>query len=309
MNILVLGDYENIYSSSPAARMLHQKGWNLEAVTIPVKPEQIPSLAEGKKAIILVRERTPIPASVINELHDVQLISQTGKGVAHIDMKALEAKGIDIKTTPGGSRASVVELTIGMMIGAVRQFPAHQEAFSRNQWIQHTGTELHGKQLGILGFGSIGRETARIAQALGMNVKVWRPTGGDGSEKELGIEQMTLEDILRTSNVISLHMRLTPEWKGFLNEEKLSLMKQGAVFINTSRGAFVDEHALARLLRSRHLAGAGLDVFQEEPVREHPFHDCDNVILTPHIGYVTYEVLERFADQALHNAVNYFEKQ
>ncbi|WP_252314230.1 D-isomer specific 2-hydroxyacid dehydrogenase family protein [Sinobaca sp. H24] len=308
MNILVLGDYENIYSSSPAARLLHQKGWNLEAVTIPVKPEQIPSLAQGKKAVILVRERTPLNADVINELDDVNLISQTGKGTAHIDMKALEKKGIDIVTTPGGSRPSVVELTIGMMIGAARQFPAHQEAFRRDQWIQHTGTELHGKQLGILGFGSIGRETARVAQALGMNVKVWRPTGGDGSEKELGIEQMSLEDILSSSNVISLHMRLTPEWRGFLTKDKLALMKKDAIFINTSRGDFVDETALADLLRTHHLSGAGLDVFQEEPIREHAFHDCDNVILTPHIGYVTYEVLERFADQALHNAINYFEK-
>lgn len=308
MNILVLGDYENIYSSSPAARLLHQKGWNLEAVTIPVKTEQILSLAEGKKAVILVRERTPLTADVINQLNDVQLISQTGKGTAHIDMKAIEKKGIDIVTTPGGSRPSVVELTIGMMIGTARQFPAHQEAFGRDQWIQHTGTELHGKQLGILGFGSIGRETARVAQALGMNVKVWRPTGGDGSEKELGIEQMSLEDILSSSNVISLHMRLTPEWKGFLNKDKLALMKKDAIFINTSRGDFVDETALADLLRTHYLSGAGLDVFQEEPIREHSFHDCDNVILTPHIGYVTYEVLERFADQALHNAINYFEK-
>ncbi|WP_051301994.1 NAD(P)-dependent oxidoreductase [Salibacterium aidingense] len=307
MNILILGDYENVYSASEAAERLKNKGWHITSITRPVRSEEVPALAEDAEAIVLVRERTPMNRPVIEQLRKVKLISQTGKGTAHLDTEALEEIGIDLRKTPGGAKASVVELTIGLMIGVSRQFALHQHSFQKGEWIQNPGMELRGKQLGILGFGSIGREVTTVAQALGMRVKVWRPTGGDGLEKDYNVEAAELEEILQTSDVISLHMRFTPEWEGFLTKDKLSLMKKHAVFINTSRGAFVEEDALAELIAKKSIGGAGIDVFGEEPLRDHPFlRNTDNILLTPHIGYVTFDVLQRFAEAALTNVEQYF---
>ncbi|MFB5662271.1 NAD(P)-dependent oxidoreductase [Alteribacillus sp. HJP-4] len=307
MKVLILGDYENVHSSSSAALRLTEKGWEVQAITEPVKPADVPGLASGTDAIVLVRERTALPEDIIAQLSHVRLISQTGKGTAHLDREALNQHHIELTTTPGGSADSVVELTIGMMIGAARQFPIHQASFQEGEWIQTPGIELHGKQLGILGFGAIGKKVAAAAQALGMKVKVWRPTGTDGTESRAGVEAAALEEVLSTSDVTSLHMRLTPEWKGFLHRGNLELMKKEAIFVNTSRGAFVDEYALAEMLESGRLRGAGLDVFIEEPLQKNPFASCQNVLLTPHIGYITTEVLKRFAENALTNVENYFE--
>ncbi|WP_096187172.1 NAD(P)-dependent oxidoreductase [Evansella halocellulosilytica] len=308
MKILVLGDFEDVYQSTSAAYHLKKKGYEIISVTRPIEEQEMIQLAEGTDAIVLVRERTTLDRKLISMLRDVKLISQTGKGTAHLDLDALKDHDIEVTTTPGGSASSVVELTIGLMIGAARQFPLHQKLIEDDRWVQTPGMELNGKQLGILGYGTIGKRVAQVGTALGMNIKVWRPTGSETEVLNDNMDVGTLEEVLKTSDVLSLHMRYSPEWKGFLSKERLQLLKNHAIFINTSRAAFVDEKALAQLIRSRKLAGAGIDVFSEEPLVHNPYKGCDNIILTPHIGYITAEVLQRFAEAALYNIDKFFSK-
>ncbi len=309
MKILVLGDYEDVYHSSEAALRLKKKGYNISSVTRSVNTEEIVTLADKMDAIVLVRERTPLDRDTISRFSDVKIVSQTGKGTAHLDVDAINEYGIHLTTTPGGSTPSVVELTIGLMIGASRQFSLHQKMLKDGRWMQHPGVELHGKQLGILGYGKIGKEVARVGKAIGMKVKVWRPTGSMEEARRDNIEVGTLENVLQTSDVLSLHMRFSMEWKGFLNKDRLQMLKDQAIFVNTSRGGFVDEKALAELVRTQQLKGVGIDVFKEEPLVINSFKDCDNAILTPHIGYITIDALQRFAEAALTNIEDYFESK
>lgn len=301
-HIVVLGDYERIFPTSPKVAALEERGYTLTYYhDITTDEDEVVSRLKAANIAVLVRERVPISATVLKQLPLLKMISQTGGGAAHIDLEQAEKQGILMTLTGSTSRPSVVELTFGLMFACARQFPAHQQNLQQDKWIQYPGMELRGKRLGLLGYGKIAKEVAQVARSFGMEVVAWRPTGKKGDEH---ITVLELEEVLSTSDVVSVHLKLVPELRGVLNRERLSLMKKGSIFINTARGALVDTKALVDLLESEHVYGAGLDTFEEEPLTQNPFKNCSNVVLTPHIGYVTTDVLERFADQSLQNILD-----
>lgn len=303
--LVVLGDYERVFPDSPKITLLESLGFEVITHHQPIQTdEEIVSLLKDVEVVVLVRERVPLTTSVLKQLPRLKMISQTGGGAAHIDLKQVEKQGIKLTLTGSTSLPSVVELTIGLMIACARQFPRHHEHFKQDKWVQFPGIELRGKQLGLLGYGKIAREVAHVAQSLGMYVVAWRPTGKRGDEP---IPVLELDELLATSDVVSVHLKLVPELVGVLNRERLSQMKQGSILINTARGALIDTDALIDLLKAGHLFGAGIDTFAEEPLTENPFKDCPNVVLTPHIGYVTTEVLQRFAEQSLQNVIDVYQ--
>jgi D-3-phosphoglycerate dehydrogenase len=304
-NVAVLGDYERVFPKSPYVDQCREQGFEITFSHEPVTESEAVELMREADVVVLVRERVPLHGHVLQQLPRLKAISQAGTGLSHIDLDAVNQRGVQVFTSPGLSISSVAELTIGMIIACSRQFPDHQANLKEGNWIQTPGFELKGKRLGLLGFGKIAKEVSKIASALGMEVTAWRPTGVKGDESSYGVHVLEFDELLGTSDVVSVQLRLVPVLKGLLNRERLQKLKKGSIFINTSRGALVDTETLVDLLKTGHLRGVGIDTFEEEPLKSNPFADCSNVVLTPHIGYVTWDVLQRFADESLKNIIKF----
>ncbi|TGJ98942.1 D-2-hydroxyacid dehydrogenase family protein [Leptospira langatensis] len=251
--------------------------------------------------LMAIRERTTLSEEVFGLLPKLKLILQTGGHAYHLDKDVAVKRGIQVAL---GRRVqaplkSVPELTMAMMLSLVHHLPQAQIEMRNGNWPSLLGRTLSGRTLGILGLGRHGSRVAQIARsAFNMNVVAWeRP----GSQKVEGGEykRIPLEELLSKSDIVSVHLRLSPESVGLLDSERFKQIKEGSILINTARGAILDEIALVNALKSKRLAGAGLDVFGEEPLsKDSPLRSFPNVLLTPHIGWTVEEVFEEFAEIA-----------
>ncbi|MGH7853039.1 MAG: NAD(P)-dependent oxidoreductase, partial [Candidatus Binatia bacterium] len=239
-------------------------------------------------------------------LPDLEYISQTGNHVYHVDMDAATKQGIVVSLAPGGN--STTELAFGLMLSIMRRIPQSDRAMRRGEWPLVLGYVLKGKTLGILGLGRIGTEVATIARAFGMKVIAWGPTLTSERAAKSEVTFMPLDDVLKTADVVSVHLALSDQSKNLLNEARLRLMKNSAYLVNTARGAIIEETALAKVLKENAIAGAALDVFVEEPLpKNHPLLELDNVVLAPHLGWPTDLSFEHFAGNAVTNILDYME--
>jgi phosphoglycerate dehydrogenase-like enzyme len=248
--------------------------------------------------LMAIRERTTLDEQVFKRMPHLKLVLQTGGHAYHIDTAAAKRQGIAIALgrKVKAPLLSVPELTFAFVLGLMHLIPQAMATMRTGIWTTLTGRTLARRRLGILGLGRHGTRVAEIAStAFGMEVVGWDRTG-NGSEKKEGYKRMPLDELLTTSDVVSIHLRLSTESTGLMNRQRLEMMKSGSVLINTSRGAIVDETALIDVLRHGPLAGAGLDVFIHEPLPpDSPLRTLDNVMLTPHIGWTVEEVFEEFA--------------
>jgi D-3-phosphoglycerate dehydrogenase len=306
MKVAVLDDYQHAFDGSPAIAQLRRKA-HVEIFTEKfASEEKLIRALKGSQAIVPIRERTRFTAPLLKSLPDLDLIAQTGNHAYHIDIDAATEAGIVVTLAPAGG--GVTELTIGLMIAVMRRIPQSDQAMRRGEWPLVLGYVLRGKTLGILGLGKVGAEVARIALAFGMKVIAWGPTLTQERAEKSGATYMTLEDVLKVGDVVSVHLKLSEQSKGLLNETKLRLMKKNAYFINTARGAIVDEQALAKILREHAIAGAALDVFVEEPLPQaSPLAKLDNVVLAPHLGWPTDAGFHGFAESAVENILDYMD--
>ena len=306
MKVTVLDDYQRAFELTDAIQRLRTKA-EVQILTDKLPTEA--ALAEtlrGSQAIIPVRERTKFTASLFEQLPDLEYISQTGNHAYHVDMEAATRRGVVVSLAPGGN--STTELTFGLMLAVMRRIPQSDAAMRRREWPLVLGYVLKGKTLGILGLGKIGTEVAAVARAFGMNVIAWGPTLTKERAAISGATFISLEEVLKTADVISIHLALSEQSKNLLNEARLRLMKKSAYLINTARGAIVDEPALIKILREKAIAGAALDVFVQEPLpKNHPLPELDNVVLTPHLGWPTDSGFEGFAENAVTNILDYME--
>ena len=239
--------------------------------------------------VVAMRERTPFPASLIERLPSLKLLVTTGRRNAAIDVKAAAARGIVVSGT-ATLGAPPVELTWGLILSLARHIPRESIAMRSGAWQTTVGVGLHGKTLGVIGLGRLGSDVARIGTAFGMSVVAWSQNLTREKTDPLGVELVDKESLFRRSDVVSVHLVLSDRTRGIVGERELALMKPTAFLINTARGPIVDEHALIHALRHSVITGAGLDVFDEEPLPvDHPFRRLENVVLTPHLGYVTAE--------------------
>lgn len=306
MKVTVLDDYQRALESTNAIKRLRQK------VEVQIFTEKLPTenavidALSGSQAIIPIRERTKFTASLLRSLPDLEYISQTGSHVYHVDMEAATKQGIVVSLAPGGN--STTELAFGLMLAVMRRIPQSDRAMRRGEWPLVLGHVLKGKTLGILGLGKIGTEVAAIGRAFGMQVIAWGPTLTAARAAKSEAAFMPLEEVLKTADVVSIHLALSEKSKNLLNEPRLRLMKKSAYLINTARGAIVDEMALANVLKENAIAGAALDVFVEEPLpKNHPLLELDNLVLTPHLGWPTDAGFEGFAENAATNILDYME--
>lgn len=258
--------------------------------------------------VVAMRERTPFPASLIAHLPRLRLLVTTGMANASIDLQAARTHGVDVVGTRG-SVGPAAELAWGLLLAMMRQIPQEVANLRAggDQWQLTVGRDLKGKTLGVIGLGKLGSRVARYGQAFDMTVLGWTRTAPEARCAGLGIGHApTLDDLLVRSDVISLHLALTPETHHILGVRELSLMRSGAVLINTSRGALIDEAALIAALQGGRIAGAGLDVFDAEPLPgHHPFRTLPNVVATPHLGYVTQETYAIYFGDAVENIASW----
>ena len=306
MKVTVLDDYQRAFDGTEAIQRLRQRA-DVQILTekLPTEEALVRAL-KGVKAIIPIRERTKFPAALLQALPDLEFISQTGNHAYHVDLEAATKAGIVVAMAPGGN--STTELAFGLMFAVMRRITQSDQAMRRGEWPLVLGYVLRGKTLGILGLGKIGTEVAAIGRAFGMKIIAWGPTLSTERASKSQATYLPLDDLLRHADVVSVHLALSEQSRNLLNETRLRLMKQSAYLINTARGAIVDERALVKILQERTIAGAGLDVFVEEPLSpNHPLLELDNVVLTPHLGWPTDSGFARFAENAVANILDYME--
>jgi phosphoglycerate dehydrogenase-like enzyme len=304
MKVTVLDDYQHAISPTQAiARLRHHADVQILHEKLANDAAVVDALMDSQ-AVIPIRERTKFTASLLAKLPRLEFISQTGNHAYHIDLEAATAHGVVVSLAPGGN--STTELTFGLMLDVMRRISQGDQAMRRGQWPLMLGYVLKGKTLGILGLGKIGTEVAAIARAFGMKVIAWGPTLSQERAAKSSATFMPLEDVLRSADVVSVHLKLSEESKNLLNEARLRSMKKSAYLINTARGAIIDETALVKILQEKTIAGAALDVFVEEPLpKNHPITQLDNVVLTPHLGWPTDSGFEGFAENAVTNILDY----
>jgi len=304
MRVAIIDDIHEAYAVTAGVRRLRERA----DVTIFTAPVDDPSKLSGFDAIVANRERTRFTREFLTQLPDLRIIAQTGNHAYHIDLRAAEELGIVVAKASGGYSRSAAELAIGLMIAVMRQIPTLDTAMRNGSWPTPITRSLRGKTLGIVGFGHVGRHVARIALACEMAVLAWGPRLTSERATEAGALACELDDLLARSDIVSIHATLSPESRGLLDARRLGLMKPSAYLINTARGAIVDEWALVDALASGRIAGAGLDVFDTEPLPEgHPLTKLPNVVLTPHIGWPTDDMYSQFADAAADALIAYLD--
>jgi D-3-phosphoglycerate dehydrogenase len=259
-------------------------------------PDKLGSVLPGYEALI-VRNQTQVDARLLSMAVDLKIIGRAGAGLDNIDVPAATAKGIVVVSTPDQNSISVAELAVGMMIGLARKIPAANQHAHGGGWERQrfVGTELYGRNFGGVGLGRIGFLTATRARALGMNILAHdNYISPDAvAVAETHAELLSLNELLAQADFVSCHVPLTPETRHFFNYERFCRMKPSAFFLNLARGEVVEEAGLIRALQEKKLAGAGLDVREQEPAPAGPLSGMDNVILTPHIAAFTREAQDR----------------
>ncbi|MEM1200446.1 MAG: phosphoglycerate dehydrogenase, partial [Pseudomonadota bacterium] len=256
---------------------------------------------------LAVRSATKATEKIIAAAEKLKVIGRAGIGVDNIDIPAATAKGIIVMNTPFGNSITTAEHAITMMMSLARQIPAANASTQASKWekSRFMGVELFGKTLGIIGCGNIGAVVADRAQGLKMRVVAFDPFLSAERAMELGVDKVELDELLARADFISLHTPLTDKTRGIIDAAALAKAKQGVRIVNCARGGLIDEAALKEALESGHVAGAALDVFQEEPAKENPLFGMENVVCTPHLGAATTEAQENVALQVAEQMADY----
>jgi phosphoglycerate dehydrogenase-like enzyme len=239
--------------------------------------------------VVMIRERTRFDRALIESLPNLRLLITTGMINSSIDFAAAKAADVLVCGTPAAT-GTTSELAFGLILALLRHIPREYASFrAGGPWQSTIGGNLNGRRLGIVGLGRVGSQMARVAKAFEMHVSVWSRSLTGEQARELGVDRCaTLDELMAVADIVSVHLMLNAGTRGLITARHLALMKPTAILVNTARGPIVDEAALIDALRARRIAGAALDVFDQEPLpRNHPLRSLDNVIATPHLGYVT----------------------
>jgi phosphoglycerate dehydrogenase-like enzyme len=297
MKLAILDDYQRVALKmadwSPIARQCQ-----IDVIDKPLhNVYEAAQVLRPYNIVCMLRERTAAPRELIEKLPNLKLLAITGPKHRTLDLRAATDHGVLVcnSPVPEDTQMGTPELAIGLMFAAVRQIPQEDRRLREGLWQGSVGIQLYKRTLGIVGLGGIGRNVARIAQALNMQVIAWSENLTAESAATAGATRVEKDDLFKQSDIITLHLVLGDRTRGIVGAHELSLMKPTAFIINTARAPLIDEKALINVLQNRSIAGAALDVFWEEPVsRDHPLLQLDNVVLTPHLGYVVEESYRAF---------------
>ena len=307
MKIAVIDDYQDAFRSLDCYAKL--KGHEVAVFNDTEKdPAKLAGRIMDAEVLILTQQRTPFTRPLAERLPNLRLISQTGRNSGHIDLAACTERGIAVAAAGVGNPTPTVELTWGIILAALRRIPQEVQRMKDGKWQGSVGTGLNGRTLGIYAYGKIGSLVARVGKAFGMRVVCWGREGSTTRAREAGYEVAAERAaFFADCDVLSVHLPLNAGTRGIVKAADLALMKPGALFVNTSRAPIVESGALVAALQNGRPGYAAVDVYEEEPVlgASHPLLKMDNVICTPHLGYVERSTLESYYGQAIDNILGY----
>jgi D-3-phosphoglycerate dehydrogenase / 2-oxoglutarate reductase len=291
--------------SQKGVEILKKAGLKVDVKT-GMSPEELKKEI-GKYDALIVRSATKVTSDIIEHAKNLKVIGRAGSGLDNVDKIAATKRGIVVMNTPGGNTVTTAEHTMALLFSMARQIPQAAASMKQGKWEKKKfmGVELYNKTLGIIGLGNIGAHVAKIALGMGMKVITYDPYLSEEKAKTLGVTVVDLEELIRSSDFITIHVPMTNETKNMINSKTIGMMKKDVRIINASRGGIVDEKALFDALKSGKVAAAALDVFEKEPPGESPLLGLDNFICTPHLGASTEDAQENVAIAVSHQIVDY----
>ena len=302
--VLVLDDYQDVSRRFGPWRQLSEVPggpYELDVRTEHLTDEALGAALAGAEIVVAMRERTPFSREVLRQAPALKLLVTTGMANAAIDLEACRERGVQVRGTTG-LRTSTAELTWGLILALARHICAEDRDVRNGGWQRTLGLELAGARLGVVGLGKLGGEVAKIGLAFGMDVVAWSQNLQPEHAAELGVRAVEKDELFSTSDVVTLHLKLSDRTRGIVGADELAAMRRTAYLVNTSRGPLIGEDALIEALRTGSIAGAGLDVFDVEPLpAQHPLRTLPNTVLTPHVGYVTTGTYGRWWPQVVEN--------
>lgn len=309
LRVAILDDFEKIAATVPSYEMLKTRA---EVTRIDKRLEHSDAIVAALRdfdVLLLMRERTCLSDKEYSRLPNLKFIAQTGRTTKHLDLANASRRGIAVAGTPADNGMSTMELTIALVLALLRKIPQVNLRMREEIWPAIAGNTLAGKTLGVLGFGRIGKETARILKAFGgTRVLAYSRTLSAERAAEVGAESVPFESLLKESDILTIHVQSTGETRGMIGEPEFALMKRGALLVNTARGPIVSEPAMIQALESGKLGGVALDVYDVEPLpMDHPLRRFDNAILMSHRGYATVEILSERYEQAIKSILSYLD--
>jgi phosphoglycerate dehydrogenase-like enzyme len=311
MRVSILDDYQGVALGMADWSPVKSRGIEIAVERFPFADEEdvVRSLADSE-IVCAMRERTAFPKHVIDRLPKLKLLITTGMRNASFDMEAAKAKGVTVCGTggPGGGNEDTAELAWGLILGAARRIAEDHALMRQGGWQTRVGHRLAGKTIGLLGLGRLGSAVGRVGLAFGMKAIAWSQNLTAEKAAEQGVTRVEKDDLFRQADVLSVHLVLSARSRGLVGAREIGLMKPSAILVNTSRGPIVDTEAAIAALKSGKLAYGGFDVYDKEPLPiDHPLRTCPNVILTPHIGYVTDENYRGSFPQYVENIVGFLD--
>jgi len=308
VKVVIPDDFPPVYQNHQQISRLQRSGDVAVYSTRAASTAELVDRLRGADIAINVRAYTKFDADLLDALPDLRMVSILGTGTDNFDLTACTTRGVVVTNTPGASTTAVAELTLALLLAVARHLPLTDRKVRDGIWYHEQGFELRGKVLGVVGLGMIGQEVARLGKAFGMSVIAWSFRQDPARAQALGVELVPLDELLRQSDVVSIHLRNSPEARGMIGRREIGLFKPAAILINTARAAIVDQDALLEALQEKRIAGAGLDVFLQEPLpADNPWIKLDNVVLSPHGGTVTHEATERLARAPIDNIFRYLD--
>ena len=301
IKVAVLDDYQDIFKQIIDVEKYKNKySFKIFNEALINENEAILAL-ESYEALFVMRERTPITKSLIENLPKLKYVMTSGMRNNSIDLITAKKKGITVCGTEINSNPAA-ELTWTLILGLLRNIKQETDNMFQGYWQTTIGSELKGKLLGLVGLGKIGTQVAKVAKAFGMEVCAWSENLNLSHANEIGVLPMSKEDLFKNSDIISIHLVLGDRYKNLITKKEFKMMKKTSFLINTSRGPIVNENDLVQALKDESIAGAGLDVFDIEPLpQDHKLRFLSNALLLPHIGYVTVENYSKFYTQMIEN--------
>ena len=301
IKVAVLDDYQNAFQQIVEVEKYKDK-FDFKVFNEPFANEKEAIVAlEDYAALFIMRERTPMTKGLIENLPNLKYIMTSGMRNKAINLEAAKKKNIIVCGTEINSNPAA-EVTWALILGLYRNMKQEIDNMFQGYWQTTIGFELKGKVLGLIGLGKIGTQVAKVGKAFGMNVCAWSENLNLSHANEIGVLPMSKEDLLKNSDIISIHLVLGERYKNLITKKELGMMKKTAFLINTSRGPIINENDLIEILKDEKIAGAGLDVFDKEPLsQDHKLRFLPNALLLPHIGYVTAENYTKFYLQMIEN--------
>jgi phosphoglycerate dehydrogenase-like enzyme len=307
MKVAILDDYQNVALQLADWSAVRQHAEIAVFNDHLADPAAVVARLRPFEVVCVMRERTPLTGEILQQLPKLKLIASTGPRNASIDSQAAADLGIAVTAT-GYDSTPTIEFTWSLILACMRRIDREAASLKAGGWQTSLGANLRGKSLGVVGLGNVGREVARIGLAFGMKVIAWSQNLTEEKASAAGASLVDKQTLFREADIVTVHLVLSHRTRGLIGAPELALMKPTARLVNTSRGPIVDEAALIEALKARRIAGAAVDVFETEPLPgDHPFRKLDNVLATPHIGYVTDDLYRTFYGDAAASIAKWLE--